>query len=73
MMAINTESTNLVIYNFEEETAHAIIRHLLAGSTTVEILDGLVEEFDIDRKTLEIDLENFLDELVQEGLLRPDV
>ena len=73
MMAINTETTNLVVYNFEEETGHAIIRHLLAGSTTAEILDCLVEEFDIDRKVLEIDLEDFLDELVQEGLLRADV
>jgi hypothetical protein len=51
--------------------AGAVIwEHLVAGASLDELVDALIEVFDIDVATARVDTESFLDDLRERNLLR---
>jgi hypothetical protein len=52
------------------ETGQAIWRALEAGRTADEVVEALVETFDVDPDTARAELGRFIEELSAEGLVR---
>lgn len=50
-------------------TARFLLEHLLEDSTREELVDALLEEYDVERKQAETDVDNFVEMLNREGLL----
>lgn len=51
--------------------ATVIWREIRAGRTLAEATGAVVEEFEVDRSTAEADARQFVDALVERGLIRP--
>lgn len=51
------------------ETAKFLLEHLLHDTTREKLVDALLEEYDVEEKQAEKDVDRFLEMLEREGLL----
>jgi hypothetical protein len=64
---VSVESTDMVIYEFDDEVALTIIRALKTERTFSEICQAIEDEFEVD-SDYKADVQEFLDEMVSKGI-----
>jgi len=50
-----------------------VVNALKAGTQTAQVVDAIVERYDVDRRTADRDLEGFLNELERNRLIETEV
>ena len=64
---VSVESTDMVIYEFDDEVALTIIKALKTERSFEELCDIIEEEFEVDDE-FQADVQEFLDEMVSKGI-----
>lgn len=66
---VNVESTDMVIFEFEDEVAHLLVKSLSEERSFDELCRIIEEEFEVEGDEYKDDIRDFLKDLSSKGIL----